>query len=111
MGERALALRILPAALPRLVELQQRREVAALAAAVGVPAQQLCRERVHHIVAKVMFAGARATEPPSARAPPIPGSACVRVSRAAAGCPCRHPARGPAQAPTTSRRSWRSSSR
>lgn len=60
VGERTLALRILPAALPRLVELEQRAEIAALAAAVGVPVQQMCRERVHHIVAKVMFEGAGA---------------------------------------------------
>ena len=96
MGERALALRILPAALPRLVELQQRREVGALAAAVGVPAQQLCRERVHHIVAKVMFAGAR---PPAAhsRAPPAQTSEapCLRISRAAAAAPADAP-RAPA---------------
>ena len=58
VGERTLALRILPAALPRLVELEQRAEIAALAAAVGAPVQQMCRERVHHIVAKVMFEGA-----------------------------------------------------
>ncbi|KAK9842495.1 hypothetical protein WJX81_002719 [Elliptochloris bilobata] len=57
VGERALALRILPAALPRLVELEQRAEIAALAAAIGATVQQMCRERVHHIVAKVMFEG------------------------------------------------------
>lgn len=54
-----LALRLIPAALPKLTEDGITASLEALAGAVGLNVQRLMRDYGHHVVAKYLSAGAR----------------------------------------------------
>ena len=53
-----LALRIIPAAIPRLTEDKNRDGLEALAQTVGYSLQQMLTDYGHHVVAKLLNAGA-----------------------------------------------------
>ena len=58
MPTKDLALRLVPAALPKLTEDGDTASLEALAAAIGLDVQRMMRDHGHHVVAKYLCIGA-----------------------------------------------------
>ena len=57
MTVRDLALKLVPAALPKLTEDEDTASLEALAAAIGLDLQRMMRDHGHHVVAKYLCVG------------------------------------------------------